>query len=694
MKTKIMLVAMVTLLIGSLCFWACQKEFDIKESDYLSEKDATAEFPEETAEGYLIGFHNTPDPALILRAGGSIIRTYNNFPILHVNIPEQALAGLSRAPGVSFIEPNQVRSISGTFSQNCPEDNLVCAEGKIKTFHMSRIGVQAAWRSGAAGQGKRIAILDTGIDGNHKDLKDNLASDGFSVITTGSPPSRHWLVDPNGHGTHVAGTAGASGKLNGSYNALLGVAPNATLVSVRVLNSNGRGSTAEIAAGIDWCIDNNIDIINMSLGGTQSSAEYVVVETAWSAGLLIVACAGNSGNDEGTGENVWYPAAYDDVIAVAATNQQVDGRRHTSSTGPSVELIGPGTQVFSTYINQSGYHYMSGTSMATPHVAGVASLIWSANPSLTNQQVRDFLKNNTECLGLPTNHQGHGLVRADKAMGIETGRVKGLVFADNQPVYAASLTFTNGSNTYTTTSSGEVGYTIIVPPGTYTATASFNYGYDPVSTSVTVNANEIAVTDFSLTDGDPDPDPVYTITGTVTDFDDNSALPGATVSIDGTNYSATTGGVDGSFEILNVIQGNYYITASLSGYNSKTESIAVYDNTIVNFALEKVDDPGDPVDPGDPEPGELSIDDFTLTNTSNPQIARVLVNWEVSGENLSNGTLSISGPNSEEIDLNVSGNTASGQHEFSFRRGWGTYEVTLTVTDTSGTISETKNITL
>lgn len=765
MKTKTLMVALAALLIGSLCFLACQKELDIKDA---FEKDATAAFPEGIAEGYLIGFHNTPDPALILRAGGSIIRSYNNFPVLHVNIPEQALAGLSRAPGISFIEPNHFWSIFGNYSESCPTNNLVCAEGQIKTFHMSRIGVQAVWRSGVTGQGMRIAILDTGIDGNHKDLKDNLASEGYTVIRTGSPASRHWLVDPNGHGTHVAGTAGASGKLNGAFNALLGVAPGVKLVSVRVLRENASGSWADIASGIDWCVDNNIEILNMSLGGSESSSTLeLAIQKAWNTGLLIVSSAGNTGV-----EGLRYPAAYEQVIAVAATNQQVDEKATFSTMGTFVELIAPGSRVFSTHINDYGYHYMNGTSMATPHVAGVAALIWSANPSLTNQQVRDLLNNNTECLGLPAYHQGHGLVRADKAMGIETGRVKGLVYADNQPVYAANLTFTNGANTYSTTSSGEVGYTIIVPPGTYTATASFNYGYDPVSTSVTVSGNEIAEINFSFTDGGSDPDPVYNITGTVTDAEDNSALPGATVSIDDTNYSVITGS-DGSFQILNVNHGSYYITASLAGYIRETKSISVFENTVVNFVLEKeevqpplnqppvadfsyttseltvtftdlsydtdgsvvawawnfgdggtsnaqhpvhtyaaagtytvtltvsdnegaTDTASQAVTVAEGNGGEpvLSIDIFDLTNTSNPQFARVVVNWEVSGKDLSEVLLSIAGPNNDSRTWSVSGNSASGQHEFSFRRGHGNYNVTLTVTDASGNLTETKGITL
>ena len=185
---------------------------------------------------------------------------------------------------------------------------------------------------------------------------------------------------------------------------------------------------------------------------------------------------------------------------------------------------------------------------------------------------------------------------------------------------------------------------------------------------------------------------LYIITGTVTDFDYNSALPGATVSIDGTNYSATTG-IDGSFEIPNVNEGNYYITASLAGYISETKNIAVFEDTTVNFVLEKDDDPDEPGDP-DPEPGDLSIDFFDLTNTSNPQFARLVVDWEVSGVDLSVVTLSISGPNGDSVTWNVSGNTASGQHEFSFRRGHGDYTVTLTVTDSSGTLTEPKNITL
>ena len=702
MKTKTMMVALATLLIGGLCFWACQKDFDMPgmDSESAPVDQAFGELPEGTAEGYLVGFKNIPDHALIQGAGGRVIHTFNNFPVMHIQLPEQALEGLRRAPGIDFIERNYSWSIFRDYADYCPGDHLVCAEGQINTFHISRIGGQSAWFSGATGKGIRLAVLDTGIDGDHKDLQPNLASDGFTVIRTGAPTRRHWLFDPNGHGTHVAGTAGAGGVLHGSFNALLGVAPEVSLVSVRVLQGNGSGSWADIAAGIDWCIDqnNNIDIINMSLGDNQSSSTLeLAVQNAWDAGLLIVSSAGNSGNEAGDADEYRYPAAYDQVIAVAAASNQVDSRASFSTTGPYVELIAPGQHVFSTHINDYGYHYMNGTSMAAPHVAGVAALVWAANPSLSNQQVRNLLSDHAECLNIPFNHQGHGLVRADKVLGVETGRIQGFVFADDQPVYAATLTLSDGSNIFTTHSSASVGYTMIVPPGNYTATAFFNYGYDPVSAEVTVAANEVTDLDLSLTGEIVVPDPLYTVAGTVEDAEDGTALHGATVLIDETGYSAITGS-DGNYIITDVKEGSYSITASLPGYVSKTKKeVAVTGDTTVGFSLSKEEDSGDPDDPDPvPEPGELSIDDFQLTNTSNPQWARVLVNWEVSGVDLTGVSLNIDGPNEDSESWNISGNSASGEYEFSFRRGFGTYYVTLTVTDKSGSepLSKTKEIEL
>jgi len=665
--------------------YACDKTPGVVDADFISpsEGDLSSAELRNIAEGYLIGFEAIPDADLIRGVGGSVIRTYRNFPVMHIKVPEQALQGLARNPNVTFVEPNGiVKTMSDyDYSDYCPRASLACVDGRIKTFHVSRIGAQAAWRSGATGDGIRLAIVDSGIRADHKDLKDNVAQDGFSAVKTGPPSDRHHNVDPNGHGTHVAGIAGASGILNGYANALVGVAPEVTLVSVKVLDKQGYGSWADVAAGIDWCIDNNIDIVNMSLGGGYSQAVEEAVKTAWDEGLLLVAAAGNEGNSEGTGDNVGYPAAFDEVIAVAGTVYYGTNRLGFSSTGPQLELIaGGGT--FSTYNNDFAYAYLVGTSMASPHVAGVAALVWSNEPGLTNKEVRTRLRENVEPLDAPKEHVGHGLVRADKALGIETGHIRGLAIESDtkNAIYAGTVAVNVGEDLYRTSTSGPFGYYLFVPPGEHEVTASYGYGYDPVTEIATVVAEELTTLQLMLPPEGFVPVQQYTVSGTVTD-DYNNELADATVSIDGTTHLVTTDG-NGFYEIGKVNEDFYHITASLSGYQSQTKSIILDKDLTINFSLAELGS------------GDLSIDRFDLTSTSNPQFARVRVDWEVSGEDLTEVKLEITGPNSDSRTWNVSGNSAYGQHEFSFRRGFGSYTVTITVTDEIGSLSESKHIQL
>ncbi|WP_439646643.1 S8 family peptidase [Piscibacillus salipiscarius] len=245
-------------------------------------------------------------------------------------------------------------------------------------------------------------MLDTGIAASHGDLN---VSGGYSVF--GDSPYN----DGNGHGTHVAGTVAALNNNSG----VLGVAPSANLYAVKVLDGNGSGSYAGIAEGIEWAIQNNMDIINMSLGGSQSSsilkdyADYAY----YNAGILVVAAAGNSGNSWGWSDTVGYPAKYDSVIAVAAVDQN-NNRASFSSHGPAVELAAPGVNIYSTMPGNS-YDSLNGTSMASPHVAGVAAQVWQAKPHLSNSQLRSLLNNTAQYLG-NSNYYGNGLVQSFDAI--------------------------------------------------------------------------------------------------------------------------------------------------------------------------------------------------------------------------------------------------------------------------------------
>ena len=218
---------------------------------------------------------------------------------------------------------------------------------------VAAIKAPAAWDA-SRGKAIKVAVLDTGIAPAHPDLVANLRT-GMSFVSTETSTD-----DFNGHGTHVSGTIAASHDQIG----VVGVAPAAALYPVKVLDRNGRGQWSNLIAGIDWCINaQDIRILNMSLGGPGAPAALEqMCALAWERGRLLVAAAGNDGGPVG------YPAKWESVVAVSA----LDGTgmiASFSNRGPEVELSAPGVNVLST-VPAVGYGTKSGTSMASPHVAG------------------------------------------------------------------------------------------------------------------------------------------------------------------------------------------------------------------------------------------------------------------------------------------------------------------------------------
>src|SRR5712691_3563051 len=230
---------------------------------------------------------------------------------------------------------------------------------------VAQIKAPAAWDA-SRGKAIKVAVLDTGIDGTHPDLAPNYKG-GISFVPGETSP-----MDFNSHGTHCAGTIAAAINDVG----IVGVAPAAYLYAVKVLDRSGSGQFSWIIAGFDWCINNGIKIISMSLGAPSApTAVETICNTAWSNGLLLVAAAGNSGHTPtGIPTSVGFPARYATVIAVSAIDS---GNVITafSSAGPEVELCAPGLNVLST-VPGGGYRTMSGTSMACSHVSGAAALAW------------------------------------------------------------------------------------------------------------------------------------------------------------------------------------------------------------------------------------------------------------------------------------------------------------------------------
>ena len=271
------------------------------------------------------------------------------------------------------------------------------------------INAPEVWSKGYTGEGVVVAVLDTGVDRNHVDLSDNIFTNSGEILGDGIDNDNNgyiddfygWNFDSNnnntldfrGHGTHVAGTIAA---IDNDFGAT-GIAHNAQIMPVKVLGDDGSGSYESVANGIRYAADNGADVINMSLGGSaDSSLLRSAVEYAASKGVIVVMASGNDGDSTTMGH---YPAAYATNwgIAVGAVDRNSNMASFTNRSGifPLTYVTAPGVSVYSTTPNNR-YSSYSGTSMATPHVAGVVALMLSANPDLTESEVYDILTSTAE----------------------------------------------------------------------------------------------------------------------------------------------------------------------------------------------------------------------------------------------------------------------------------------------------------
>ena len=327
--------------------------------------------------------------ALIDSFGGDIKRSFTIINAVSARLPVQAVEALSKRHGVRYVEPDYKVSL---VSQQVPW-------GISRVFGSEKYSFPT-W-SNSRGEGISVAVLDSGVDEGHLDLPE--LHGGSNTIN-----AAHWGTDVNGHGTHVAGIIAAVDNNLG----VVGVSPKIDLYSVKVVDDSGSGSYSNLIEGIEWAHDNNISIINMSLGGPGYSESLKdAVDKAYGGGALLVASAGNGGESM---DNVLYPARYNSVIAVSASDSD-DNLAYFSSRGPSVELIAPGANILSLYPGNY-MAWMNGTSMAAPHVSGAAAVLWGSDDSLSNVEIRTLLQETAQDLGLDVNHQGFGLVRTDLAV--------------------------------------------------------------------------------------------------------------------------------------------------------------------------------------------------------------------------------------------------------------------------------------
>ncbi len=262
--------------------------------------------------------------------------------------------------------------------------------GTVQHVALEQMQFDDAWLAGHDGSDVVVAVVDTGIQGDHPDLAANLL-DGVDYVGSGGGT----CVDQHGHGTHVAGIASQVDNEIGG----IGGAPETKVLPVRVLDANGTGDWVDVANGISWAVTNGADVINLSLGGAGEGNNQTVVneaiQAAADAGVIVVAAAGNCGSSPsagcGSANTPVYPAAADVAIAVGALSTGTLERAAFSNSDPYVDIAAPGTSIDSTK-PASTYGTFSGTSMSTPFVSAVVALILQACQGETHASVLNKLQ--------------------------------------------------------------------------------------------------------------------------------------------------------------------------------------------------------------------------------------------------------------------------------------------------------------
>src|SRR3954471_11441256 len=352
--------------------------------------------------------------------GAPIVSTVNGLgaDVARVSVdPALAAAALNRLAIVRYAEVNKILRASAV--PNDPRFGELYGlnnTGQTGGTPDADIDAPEGWDAAGLGAfpatgGVKVGVGDTGILATHEDLAGKLAncaqSRGVGGILAGSIREGS-CADDNGHGTHVSGTITGNAH-NGK--GVAGVAFNSQLAMCRALGGPlGSGSTSDVANCITWLSDKGASVISMSLGGGDSTTLHNAVQYAWKSGngALIVAAAGNDGDS-----TLEYPAAYAEVVSVAATDNR-DARASFSNANADVEIAAPGVNVLSSYNgSNTSYTTLSGTSMATPHVAGVAAIIRDRNPAFTAAQARSKLDASVDDLGPAGRDQQFGFGRVN-----------------------------------------------------------------------------------------------------------------------------------------------------------------------------------------------------------------------------------------------------------------------------------------
>jgi len=344
---------------------------------------------------------------IVVQSNGEVTKEFKNIPAMSAELTQSAINNLKHDPNVASVEYNKKVELIDTESSTAAKN--ISLTKQTEDWGLDAVNAKSAWSKGFTGKGVKIAILDTGVEYYHDDLKINGGASFVKDYKKDGTVDKSY-DDNHGHGTHVAGIIGAKNNNIGT----VGVAPDSSLYAVKIINGAGQGTVEGAIAGMDWSITNKMDIVNLSIGSPEGSPAYrAIFQKAKSKGITVVGAAGNDNLIDNSG--VDYPAKYPEVIGVAALDKY---NKHAdfSSVGPEVDVAAPGVGVLSTYLNNK-YQYMSGTSMATPYTTGILALYKNAYPKETADNIIKLMYEGTidvESTG-KDNLTGRGLIQAPMA---------------------------------------------------------------------------------------------------------------------------------------------------------------------------------------------------------------------------------------------------------------------------------------
>ncbi len=578
----------------------------------------------------IVKYQSTPTSSLRLNEvpvhEGVVVDRIPQLNAVVVQVPatrvQAAIAAYQADPRVAYVEEDA--RVMAAFTPNDPEFNL-------HQYSPQLIHADQAWDITRGNADILVAVVDTGADMDHPDLQNKIVA-GWDFVNDDSDPS-----DDNGHGTHVTGIIAAATN-NGL--GIAGIGFNTRVMAIKVLSSSGAGYYSKVAQGITYAADHGARIINLSLRGTvDSSLLKDAVDYAWNKGVLVVAAAGNDGSDSPV-----YPAAYDHVLAIAATDWN-DQRWSISNYGDYIDLAAPGVGIYSTdWEGGAGpYASRSGTSMASPHVAAVAALMLAVNPNLTNQDLENLLKSSATDLGDPGWDPYYGYGRVDAYRAVQAAQVAGgtevsatvgdyvwedangnglqdsgengiagvrvELYTGDGTLFADTQTDDQGHYTFSQVPAGEYYIHIVVPDG-YTLTQP-NAGDDAVDSDADRDSGRTAI--FTLQSGDTADQwdigliPTGRIGGIVwvdqngnatQDAGENTPIQNVPVHITGTNVLGeavditTSTGPDGRYLVEHLLPGTYSVETpyQISGYVRTSPSPQTFslsatlrDNLNINF---------------------------------------------------------------------------------------------------------------